>query len=419
LPLVNEMLDAVAKYGDKGIWTNPNLKILDPAAGIGNFPLVAYEKLMAGLPRTKGLKTDEERRRHILENMLYMVELNGNNVRLMKKIFGGDKYRLNIVKGDFLEDKTQEKLHQILGTNELKFDFVMGNPPFQETGESGERKALNHNLYSKFVLRSHQILREDGFIDMITPTSFGAPNNEMFQLLRGNDLLYIDTNIKQRFFSSIGSTFCYFILKNTRRQSSKLICNDVEITMNKSRLICLPNVINKESLSILNKFFKLNNNFKFIYNSQLHRTGKTEMLSDTKTAVFKYPVKHTSIRTSTIYSDRKTNHDMKKILVSISGTPDFMYNAGQFGTTQGTLYHETHASDDINQMLYILNSKLYKYVLKIAKWSGFNSPIIYEMLPLPETYKQLFSEKAIYDAFGISQREVKEIEQHLQVKKAN
>jgi hypothetical protein len=34
LPLVNEMLDAVAKYGDKGIWSNPNLKILDPAAGI-------------------------------------------------------------------------------------------------------------------------------------------------------------------------------------------------------------------------------------------------------------------------------------------------------------------------------------------------------------------------------------------------
>ena len=30
------------------VWTHPNLKWLDPAVGIGNFPVIAYLKLMEG-----------------------------------------------------------------------------------------------------------------------------------------------------------------------------------------------------------------------------------------------------------------------------------------------------------------------------------------------------------------------------------
>ena len=31
------------------VWTNPNLKWLDPAVGIGNFPVVVYIRLMKDL----------------------------------------------------------------------------------------------------------------------------------------------------------------------------------------------------------------------------------------------------------------------------------------------------------------------------------------------------------------------------------
>ncbi len=190
----------------------------------------------------------------------------------------------------------------------------------------------------------------------------------------------------------------------------RLICNDSEIKLQKSKLVCLPHRINKDSLSIINKFFSLNNDLNFVYNSELHRTGKKERLSDKQTSIYRYPVKHTSIRTQTIYSDIKTNHDMKKILVSISGNPDFMYNAGRYGTTQGTLYYEVKPNDDIKQILVLLTSKLYRYVLKIAKWAGFNSPVIYEMLPLPTTYKSLDTDTKIYDAFDLTNDEVNEVE---------
>ena len=68
MTLVNEMLDTLPKE----VWKNPNLKWLDPAAGMGNFPVAVYMRLMDGLKDV--IKDEEKRRDHILENMLYIVE---------------------------------------------------------------------------------------------------------------------------------------------------------------------------------------------------------------------------------------------------------------------------------------------------------------------------------------------------------
>lgn len=81
LNLVNEMLNHLP--GD--VWSNPNLKWLDPAAGIGNFPFVVYMRLMIGLKDV--IPDEEERRKHILEEMIYMCEYNDRNVDILKQIF--------------------------------------------------------------------------------------------------------------------------------------------------------------------------------------------------------------------------------------------------------------------------------------------------------------------------------------------
>lgn len=40
----------------KEVWSDPTLKWLDPANGIGNYPVVAYYKLMDGLKELKDTK---------------------------------------------------------------------------------------------------------------------------------------------------------------------------------------------------------------------------------------------------------------------------------------------------------------------------------------------------------------------------
>ena len=63
--LIEEMLDKLPK----SVWTNPDLKWLDPANGIGNYPMVAYQKLMKSLERWE--PNEKKRSKHIIENMLY------------------------------------------------------------------------------------------------------------------------------------------------------------------------------------------------------------------------------------------------------------------------------------------------------------------------------------------------------------
>ena len=54
--IVEEMLDKLPNP----VWSNHTLKWLDPAVGIGNFPICVYLRLMEGLKSWE--KNDEKRR---------------------------------------------------------------------------------------------------------------------------------------------------------------------------------------------------------------------------------------------------------------------------------------------------------------------------------------------------------------------
>ena len=68
------------------LFKNKNLKWLDTGSGTGNFSLYLFEKLNYYLKNE--IKNDNERKEHIIKNMIYMVEININNVNILKKKFG-------------------------------------------------------------------------------------------------------------------------------------------------------------------------------------------------------------------------------------------------------------------------------------------------------------------------------------------
>ena len=149
------------------IWTNPNLKWLDPAAGIGNFAIVVYYRLMDGLKTI--IPYDDDRRSHILQNMLYMVEYDKSNSVTMNSIFCG---KINIFTGSFIDGKKYEGIdvfsiddtHIMDDTNIQfsrkvksfggKFDVIMGNPPYNSGGISSKIliKEKQSGLYSSKTL---------------------------------------------------------------------------------------------------------------------------------------------------------------------------------------------------------------------------------------------------------------------------
>ena len=260
MTLVNEMLDTLPKE----VWKNPNLKWLDPAAGMGNFPVAVYMRLMEGLKSV--IKDEEKRREHILKNMLYMVELDKTNVFMMKKIFCGKKYELNIFEGSFIDGnykdeidifniidekkevkkkecrkicekenkicnyntgkciKAPKKKENIKFLNKIKefnnnFDIIMGNPPYQEYFVNTNNRVGGSSLWSKFLNKSMNLLIKNGFILFITPCSWmsGGSNKQSGNILGGimqvNTLYYLNIQECSKYFNVILSfVFTSFVI---------------------------------------------------------------------------------------------------------------------------------------------------------------------------------------------------------------
>ena len=80
--LINKMLDLFPN----SIWTNHKLTWLDPSVGAGFFMICVYMRLMNGLEKWES--NEKKRSKHIIENMLYMVEINRKNCNICKSIFG-------------------------------------------------------------------------------------------------------------------------------------------------------------------------------------------------------------------------------------------------------------------------------------------------------------------------------------------
>lgn len=103
--LIEEMLDKL----DESIWSDPKKTWLDPCAGLGNFSVLVLKRLMKGLENWES--NEELRKKHILENMLYHVEMNPESVEKLQRVLNPEgKYKLNIKCSDFLTfDKAKKK----------------------------------------------------------------------------------------------------------------------------------------------------------------------------------------------------------------------------------------------------------------------------------------------------------------------
>ena len=100
----------------KNVWNNPNFKWLDNSTGKGNFMIIIYYKLMIGLKNI--ITSDKKRSKHIVENMLYMIEYNKDNVSQTLQIFKDidSNSKCNIKLGDFLkESNTKFLINSLFG----------------------------------------------------------------------------------------------------------------------------------------------------------------------------------------------------------------------------------------------------------------------------------------------------------------
>jgi hypothetical protein len=222
--LVFEMLDNLDKryineHG-RSIFTEPSFKWFDPASGMGNFPVAVYLKLMDGL-KTQ-IPNDEARKKHIIENMLYMSELNKKNVFISHQIFNmNNQYKLNLYEGDTLE----LDIVSVFGLN--SFDVVLGNPPYNKGGiRSHTGKQLgdkNETIWTKFIEKSFEWLKPDGFLAFINPLSWLKKSHSLHNEMLEKHIVWLKLwdNSQSKGMINADIPISLYVLQNTPNTTHK------------------------------------------------------------------------------------------------------------------------------------------------------------------------------------------------------
>lgn len=201
--LINAMLDKLPP----SVWTDPAKKWLDPAAGFGNFFMEVYPRLMKSLEHV--IPEPAQRRRHILTQMLYMVEVNEESCERIREnpMFVGDddegnRVEVNLFGGSFSDPA--------VGTNAFtveiaQFDVIVGNPPFNADQTHEGKKGGGSNLWPMFVDKSlsprGNLLKPNGYLLFVHPALWRKPPSPraptQFELMtHENHMLYLEIHSK-------------------------------------------------------------------------------------------------------------------------------------------------------------------------------------------------------------------------------
>jgi hypothetical protein len=391
LTLVNEMLDKLdgvyTKEHGKSIFSEKNLKWFDPAVGIGNFPIIVYQRLMKHLIAI--IPDEEDRRKWILENMLYASELTPKNIHIYKKIFCDNTYKLNIYEGDTLKMNVKKEFH--LPDDFKGFDVVMGNPPYQQ--KVGDRKT--QPLWHLFVDYSLKNCNSGGYILLVHPSGWRSPDGvfkQMKDLIMSKNLKYLSMNDfkKGQEVFKVGTNFDYYVLENkyTENNITELIdINEKKYELNLHNWVFIPSGGFDDFKQILAR--DDDERVNILYDRSLYGTDKSNM-SIEKTNVFIYPCVYTITQKDGIkfyYSsvkhpktDKKSYMFVPKVIWSNGlGTYPIIDLNGDYGLTQFSY----GIIDDVKHLKNIeiaLNNKRFIDLMEYVKFQ--NNKYNYKVISL-------------------------------------
>lgn len=362
--LIETMLDMYPKT----VFEDVEAKWMDAGAGTGYFSMALYWRLMESL-RTQ-IQDEYARYNHIVRNMMYMCELQSDNVEVLRTLFGREA---NIYEGDFLK-------------HEGKYDHVIGNPPYNSygikkvpTNNSREKKDDGRTVWITFVNHSLDILKPGGNMLVVIPSLWMRPDKACAYKMMINYKLekiqcLTNTQTNQLFSGEAQTpTSCVLLSKKENDWTVDLYDN----CLSKYVKYCYEegDAIPVFGASIVNKIRPRDSPHLVVQKSNM--PAKTVSISATRDVSHPY----INIRTTVLdgldarlvidYSNKPlAYHGKRKIVMAhkMYGFP-FVDRLGEFGISNRDNYVICH--DDINvleRIAQFLSTKLALYVFESTRY---------------------------------------------------
>ena len=369
--LRNEMLDKIPV----DFWKESR-KVFEPCSGKGGFLIDIVDRFMEGLKDK--VPDDEKRYKHIVEECLYFSDINATNIFVNKLLLDpNNKYKLNYNEGNTLELDIKEKW----GLD--GFDAVIGNPPYNASGNIG----TGNTIWQYFVSKSlEEWLIKKGYLLYVHPAIWRKPQSERskvkgyFELMtHKNSMKYLEMHNSVDGIKTFncGTRYDWYLIVNKKNKKCKTVIKDDKgyiSELNLNEWLFLPNSKILEIKSILD--FKKVNNLEILNNSVYSRLNK-KIVSKEKDNEFKYELIYLTPKSGVrnMYSklNDKGHFGEKKVIIGETGMDNAIndYN-GKYGMTQdsfGIIIKNKKEGDII--LKCIKNKRFVKIIKESCSWSNF------------------------------------------------
>lgn len=420
--LINKMLDLIPKK----YYKNPNLVWLDPCCGSGYFMICLYKRLFHSLRNI--IPEPNKRTIHIINNMLFMIELNNIHIPELKTIFGENA---NIFNEDFLT------------FNSIKPNIIIGNPPYNVNGlikvptkNNLDKKKDGKMIWGSFIKHSIDILKHNGFLCFITPSIWMKNDHPLFHYILEYTVKKIhtlsNTETKKTFHGQACTPTCYFLLRKLKRHKHPMIRpisiydNSIQKYIDFNYNYCSYNSsLPLYAISILNKMKEDAICYGYVSIIKTSMRPGYRNLSLSKIENPEHPYKNISTCKLTNnqpileinYTNRKCSHADTPKLVLANKMYGFPYYdiSGEYGISNRDNYviiDKTH--QQFIQLKQYLSSKLILFLYEATRYRmKYLEKYIFQMIPdvsnMNIFMNNVITDDLLFDYFKLSKEERRQV----------
>lgn len=268
------------------------------------------------------------------------------------------------------------------GRCDMKFDVVIGNPPYQSDNGGGSfRGSTTNPLWFQITKNSINLLKENGILSFVTPTNIVNGGDSFTKLVLGNERQYdlVNVDFSADDYFKVGIPICRWVLKNSLTNEHNIIVNDGRVLDATTTL-----KIGKDSIfdMIMNKILncgeeKLNFNQSNRYDFQnIERHLKKQNLPVewakdlklTQDEVYQYPV---NINGKIKYSRIKwKNNGVWRLFIAKMQNP-LTFEISKDWEADGSTFTMVFGSEkDALRTQSYLNDPIYKWIIEQTRVSG-------------------------------------------------
>lgn len=380
LHVVYDMLSKLPMY----VWSKKEFKWLDPVVGDGHFVVVAYFILMETLSNKEFNFDSKMKSRHIIQNMLFMNDINQENCYRTGNIFRliDPTIRINISSKDFLKSS----LHDYANYH---FDVIVMNPPYNLDGIKSKGQK---NVWVYFTQQAFKFLKHRGYFVTIHPSSWRINNYQpwgtkvnIHDIYLGKNILYISMyTIWQTYqLMDVQINIDYLIIHNdstkievidSQKKITQQLVEIENIYGEKDKIILRNNiVIGNFGHQLVNKLISLCEKYGSLH-SMLYHTSELhhDLWKKKKIKEGPHPIIHLMKKKGkTIYMSERahTHQTTPKIIINGFGVKYVYFDKkGEYGTTDTPFILLTENENVYN----LLSSNLWNFIVNALGILGNN-----------------------------------------------